>query len=88
MQEGLTNVRKHAAGAPARVHVTWAPRELALEVRDAGPARPVGAPNGHGGHGLVGMRERVRLHGGELHAGPVNGGGFAVRARLPLEDRA
>ena len=97
VQEGLTNVRKHAAGAPARVTVTWAPRELALEVRDSGPARPA-SPAGaassgparwtaNGGHGLVGMRERVRMHGGELHAGPAAGGGFAVRARLPLEER-
>ncbi len=82
VQEGLTNVRKHAAGAPARVRVTWAPRELALEVRDEGPGGTPGS-----GHGLVGMRERVRLHGGELHAGPVTGGGFAVHARLPLQER-
>jgi len=81
VQEALTNVRKHAAGAGARVRVTWEPRALVLEVRDDGPG---GSPNGSG-HGLVGMRERVRLHGGELHAGPVNGGGFAVIARLPLE---
>jgi len=95
VQEGLTNVRKHAAGAPARVTVTWAPRELALEVSDAGPGgAPVktqptsSAGTGGGGHGLVGMRERVRLHGGELHAGPAPDGGFAVRARLPIGDRA
>jgi signal transduction histidine kinase len=85
VQEGLTNVRKHAAGAPARVTVKWAPHELALEVRDSGPG---GGSNGSGGHGLVGMRERVRMHGGELHAGPVPEGGFAVRARLPIEERA
>jgi signal transduction histidine kinase len=85
VQEGLTNVRKHAAGAPARVTVTWAPRELALEVRDDGPR--AAAPNGSSGHGLVGMRERVRMHGGELHAGPAADGGFAVRARLPLGER-
>jgi signal transduction histidine kinase len=85
VQEGLTNVRKHAAGAPARVTVKWAPHELALEVRDSGPG---GGSNGSGGHGLVGMRERVRIHGGELHAGPVPEGGFAVRARLPIEERA
>jgi signal transduction histidine kinase len=86
VQEGLTNVRKHAAGAPAHVRVTWAPRELALEVRDDGAGGGDITPNGSG-HGLVGMRERVRLHGGELRAGPVDGGGFAVRARLPLEER-
>ena len=84
VQEALTNVRKHAAGAPARVTVTWAPSELALEVRDSGP----GGQAVNGGHGLVGMRERVRLHGGELQAGPAPDGGFAVRARLPIEERA
>jgi signal transduction histidine kinase len=88
VQEGLTNVRKHAAGAPARVTVTWAPRELGLEVRDAGAGGDAHAINGTGGHGLVGMRERVRVHGGELHAGPEPDGGFAVRARLPTEERA
>jgi signal transduction histidine kinase len=67
------------------VTVKWAPHELALEVRDSGPG---GGSNGSGGHGLVGMRERVRIHGGELHAGPVPEGGFAVRARLPIEERA
>jgi signal transduction histidine kinase len=88
VQEGLTNVRKHAAGAPARVTVTWAPRELGLEVRDAGPGAGAVNGTGGGGHGLVGMRERVRMHGGELHAGPAPEGGFAVRARLPTEERA
>ena len=87
VQEGLTNVRKHAAGAPARVRVTWTPRELALEVRDSGVGGVEITANGNGGHGLVGMRERVRLHGGELRAGPDPGGGFAVRARLPIEER-
>jgi signal transduction histidine kinase len=81
VQEALTNVRKHAGGAPAAVRVTWAERELALEVRDRGRG---GHVNGSGGHGIVGMRERVRVHGGELAAGPAEGGGFAVRARLPL----
>jgi signal transduction histidine kinase len=82
VQEALTNVRRHAGGAPATVRVAWEPRALALEIRDRGPG---GAVNGHGGgHGLVGMRERVRLHGGELQAGAANGGGFAVKARLPL----
>ena len=84
VQEGLTNVRKHAPGALARVRVTRAPRELALEVRDSGPG---GSPNGSG-HGLVGMRERVRMHGGQLQAGPSPDGGFAVLARLPIGERA
>jgi signal transduction histidine kinase len=81
VQEALTNVRRHAGGAPATVRVAWEPRALALEVRDRGPG---GAVNGHTGHGLVGMRERVKLHGGELQAGPAAGGGFAIKARLPL----
>jgi signal transduction histidine kinase len=101
VQEALTNVRKHAGGAPASVRVAWEPRSLSLEVRDRGRPRATRAsagtngagprpasPAGRNGHGLVGMRERVRLHGGELHAGPANGGGFAVSARLPLETPA
>jgi signal transduction histidine kinase len=80
VQEALTNVRKHAGSAPTSVHVSWQPDTLHLSVRDRGPG-----PNGHGdGHGLVGMRERVRIHGGRLHAGPAAGGGFEVVAELPL----
>jgi signal transduction histidine kinase len=80
VQEALTNVRKHAGGAPTTVRIGWRPGTLELSVRDHGPG-----PNGHGdGHGLVGMRERVRIHGGRLKAGPVAGGGFEVLAELPL----
>ena len=79
VQEALTNVRRHARGAPARVRVEWAEDALAIEVRDSGPG---GSPNGTG-HGIVGMRERARLHGGDLRAGPTRDG-FAVEARLPL----
>src|SRR3954454_19299667 len=80
VQEALTNVRKHAGGAPTTVRIAWRPGTLELSVRDHGPG-----PNGHGdGHGLVGMRERVRIHGGRLKAGPVAGGGFEVLAELPL----
>jgi signal transduction histidine kinase len=82
VQEALTNVHKHARGAPATVRVSWERRALALRIRDAGTGRPAHV-NGDG-HGLIGMRERVRLHGGELEAGPVHGGGFEVRAVLPL----
>jgi signal transduction histidine kinase len=65
------------------VRVTWAPRELALEVRDAGPGLAANG-NGNGGHGLVGMRERVKLHGGSLRTGALPGGGYEVSAELPL----
>ena len=80
VQEALTNVRKHAGGVPTTVRLIWRPDALALRVRDHGPG-----PNGGGeGHGLVGMRERVRIHGGRLHTGPAAGGGFEVHAELPL----
>ncbi|WP_051323697.1 sensor histidine kinase [Candidatus Solirubrobacter pratensis] len=82
VQEALTNVHKHAHGSPATVRVVWERRELSLQVRDGGSAEK--RPANGDGHGLVGMRERVRLHGGELHAGRLPGGGFEVRAVLPL----
>lgn len=81
LQEALTNALKHAGTAHAEVTVRYARDALELEVCDDGP----GSGNGHvGGHGLVGMRERVSVFGGELEAGPRPEGGFAVRARLPL----
>ena len=80
VQEALTNVRKHAGNAPATVRVHWRPDALELAVRDHGP----GPGGGSDGHGLVGMRERVRIHGGRLRAGPAAGGGFEVHAELPL----
>jgi signal transduction histidine kinase len=82
IQEALTNALKHAGGAPTRVLVRFADGRLDLEVRNArGQAAPVAEG---GGRGLVGMRQRVAVHGGELEAGPLPDGGFAVRARLPL----
>ena len=80
VQEALTNAIKHAGPATARVVVRFRPREVELEVLDDG--RGPGARNG-GGHGLVGMRERVALYGGTLESGRRNGGGFRVVARLP-----
>ena len=62
--------------------VDWSEHALTLEIRDHGERVP---RTGDGGHGLVGMRERVRLYGGELDAGPADGGGWRVRATLPLE---
>jgi signal transduction histidine kinase len=82
VQEALTNVRKHAGAARARVSLSYRPSCLELLVEDDGP----GATGASGaGHGLVGMHERAALYGGTLEAGPRSGGGFAVRARLPLE---
>ena len=83
VQEALTNARKHAPGAAVSVRLRWSPSALAIDVRDWGPG-PSGSPSADA-HGLLGMRERVRVHGGEFHAGPATGGGFNVHAVLPLE---
>jgi signal transduction histidine kinase len=80
VQEGLTNVRKHAGPARARVSVRYEQDSLDVEVRDDGHA---GFASG-GGHGLVGIRERVTLLGGKLESGPAHNGGFVLHARLPL----
>jgi signal transduction histidine kinase len=82
VQEALTNALKHAGPASARVIIHYRPDELELEVIDTGTG---GQDAGAGGHGLVGMRERVSVYGGEIDAGESDGGGFAVRARLPLQ---
>ncbi|HXL44153.1 MAG TPA: histidine kinase [Gaiellaceae bacterium] len=81
IQEALTNALKHAGPATARVLVRYGPEDLEVEVTDTG-RRPTGGDGS--GHGLVGMRERVTLFGGQLEAGRPGEGGFAVRARLPL----
>jgi signal transduction histidine kinase len=92
VQEALTNVMKHAGG-PDRVDVTvrHLPGTLAVEVVDDGRGLATRSPNGGGppdasGHGLVGMRERVELWGGELSVGPAPGGGYRVKALLPYGD--
>jgi signal transduction histidine kinase len=92
VQEALTNTLKHAGPARAEVVLSYGERDLELTVRDdgRGPAAALGRDqDGAGlrgsGHGLVGMRERVALFDGELTTGPRPGGGYQVRARLPLE---
>ena len=81
VQEGLTNVLKHARASTANVTVRYALDELEIEVRDNG----VGSATTDGlGHGLVGVRERVKIYGGEMSAGTANGGGFVLTTRLPL----
>ena len=81
VQEGLTNALKHAHATTANVTVSYALEELQIEVRDNG----VGSSTIDGlGHGLVGVRERVKIYGGEMSAGMANGGGFVLSTRLPL----
>jgi signal transduction histidine kinase len=82
MQEALTNALKHGGGRRADVTVRFRDDAVELEVLDEGPE--AGTSLAGTGHGLVGMRERVALYGGDLDLGPRPGGGFAVRARLPL----
>ncbi|HEX6150483.1 sensor histidine kinase [Nocardioides sp.] len=83
VQEALTNSLRHSGPGQVEVTVTYEPGALRLEVRDHGPGIASGASDGHG-HGLVGVRERVKLFGGEMSAHPAPGGGFLVKARLPL----
>jgi signal transduction histidine kinase len=81
VQEALTNTLKHGHASRAEVDLRRTPTGLELEIVDDG----VGTGNGQGaGRGLIGMRERANLVGGEVEAGPRPGGGFRVRARLPL----
>ena len=82
VQEALTNALKHAPGADVRVAVRYGSDDLEIEVGDDGSSAAAAFTNG--GHGLVGMRERVGLYGGTLRAGPRPGGGFDVCARLPI----
>jgi signal transduction histidine kinase len=80
VQEALTNTLKHARASRAEVTLRYAPSELEIEVRDDGR----GTTSSDGlGHGLVGVRERVKIFGGDMSAEP-NGGGFVLRARLPI----
>jgi signal transduction histidine kinase len=96
VQEALTNVMKHA-GPTTRVdvNVQYLPGSLAVEVVDDGRgAAALSSVNGgsvgnraaSSGHGLLGMRERVELWGGELTVGPISGGGYRVKALLPYGD--
>jgi len=82
VQEALTNVVKHAGQASAEIVIRYRERELELDVVDDGRGGSTSV-NGSG-HGLIGMRERVALYGGTLETGARNGGGYVVRARLPL----
>lgn len=96
VQEALTNALKHAPGAPVRVRVGYGRDALHVSVTDAGaPALALAASTGgagpeveSGGRGMVGLRERVALYGGELDAGRRPDGGFSLEVRLPVDGPA
>jgi signal transduction histidine kinase len=81
VQEGLTNALKHAHASQADVTVHYLPDELELEIRDDGEG---GSATDGLGHGLVGIRERVKIYGGEMSAATPTGGGFLLCTRLPV----
>lgn len=83
IQEALTNVLKHAHASRADVSIDYATDALTVSVADNGSGAPA-AVAASTGHGLIGMRERADLFGGELTAGSSASGGFAVTARLPI----
>jgi signal transduction histidine kinase len=87
IQEALTNVRKHAPGSAARVVVSYRARDIGIEVTNPGGGDEphLGEHHDGNGHGLVGMRERVRIFGGSLDVGQQPDGSFRVRATLPLD---
>ena len=85
LQEGLTNVLKHAHASRAEVEVHYRPDEVRVEVRDDGRGAPRIADGL--GHGLVGVAERVKLFGGEMTTGATSSGGFVLSARIPVNGR-
>jgi signal transduction histidine kinase len=82
VQEGLTNALKHARASRADVTVRYRPDEVEVEILDDGAGL---ASNDGLGHGLIGIRERVTIYGGKMHAGAAPAGGFILSARLPLD---
>lgn len=85
VQEALTNTLKHAGATRAAVTLRYLGEQLEIDVTDNGRRTSPTPKPVPGGHGLIGMRERVNLHGGTLVTGPLDGGGFRVRAVLPLQ---
>lgn len=86
VQESLTNVVKHAGGnVCARVELDYTDHALEIRVRDDGRGAITSIGRHRSGNGLIGMRERVDVYAGEFEAGPVAGGGYSVRAALPIE---
>lgn len=91
IQEALTNVIKHAGKPRTSVRLSYLSGDLVVEVADDGPPIPAAGPGPActaAGRGLLGLRERLALYGGELAAGPRPGGGWLVRARLPVDPQS
>jgi signal transduction histidine kinase len=91
IDEALTNVARHAPGAPTRVVLRYRPRGLDIEVANGpapGGARPAAPRPASGGRGVRGMRERAELYGGRLDARPCADGGFAVTAAIPCPENS
>jgi signal transduction histidine kinase len=86
VQEALTNVLKHAPAASTAVRIAYRNDDLLIEVTDDGAALTVRESGG--GRGLLGLRERIAIYGGSLDAGPRPGGGWRVRATIPLDAEA
>ena len=84
VQEALTNVMKHARGSDTVVELAYEPAQLIVRVADDGNGPTASPEAGSGGHGLLGMRERVRMFGGSFNAGRRSGGGWLVTAVLPV----
>jgi signal transduction histidine kinase len=84
VQEGLTNVLKHADHAQANVAIHYRDRDIHLEIANTGGRTSTNAASGGAHHGLLGMRERVALYGGTLSADSQAGGGFVLSVTLPL----
>ncbi|MFG3689383.1 sensor histidine kinase [Micromonospora sp. NPDC047740] len=88
LQEAMTNVLRHAGSVPTVVTISYARDGVSVAVvNERGEVRPAPVPRGRGGHGLVGMRERVALFGGSFDAGPLPDGGYAVRAHFAMPGR-
>jgi len=85
VQEGLTNVLRHSTARHARVRIGQDEGALLVEVLDNGQTRAATSTGGSG-HGLLGMRERAAVLGGSCEAGQVPGGGWRVRARIPIDE--
>ena len=83
VQEALTNTVKHASGASVDVLVDYQPARLSLDIADSGGVAGQTATSGNG-RGLIGLRERVAVHGGSVQAGPRERGGYRVQVEIPL----